>query len=566
MRPNSRILRRSARARKLVVGAEQPVVPIHTWTIPRQPPGQDLILEARPGQIAVVVGANGSGKSALGVWLEQQSGQAVVERLNAHRRIWLEAAGPGITLDQRENLATSIKDWNRADDSRWREYNDAQRPAAALFDLLAQENYRNRQAAQLVENGIPSDQIGEQVGPSPLTRLNRILAEAGLGITIDMTARASFDAVRLDGARYPINQMSDGEKSAVILASEILTAQPGTIYLLDEPERHMHRSISASLITSATGERPDCFFVLLTHDLDLASTLPPSRTTVITVEGCRWANSTAIAWDANIIPAGALLPDGVRRAVLGGRTKILLIEGTESSLDLALFRVLYSDWTHLPAGGCEEVTRGVKGLRDTEHLHWVHACGIVDGDGRDANERAMLLADGIVVMGVHEIESIYYSQPVMAAVAAAQASQLDVSETNLLDAARAEALHALREQNVATRLAAIAAERTVQRLVRDATPNRSQIPNAGAQISVTVASPFAAEDARVQTLLAADDIETLVADYPIRDSGLRVRVAKALGFSDVDVYEAAARNAIRRTASVTAAVRTLVGELPQPAT
>ena len=102
---------------------------------------------------------------------------------------------------------------------------------------------------------------------SPPIRASRRRAVIILNVLL-MTARASFDAVRLDGARYPINQMSDGEKSALILASEILTAQPGTIYLLDEPERHMHRSISASLITSATGERPDCFFVLLTHDLD----------------------------------------------------------------------------------------------------------------------------------------------------------------------------------------------------------------------------------------------------------------------------------------------------------
>ena len=178
-------------------------------------------------------------------------------------------------------------------------------------------------------------------------------------------------------------------------------------------------------------------------------------------------------------------------------------------------------------------------------------------------ERSLLRNGGIVAMGIHEVESIYYSKPVLEAVAASQAQQLGKSPDDLLDAARTEALAALQENDVATRLAAIAAERVVRRLIRDATPNRSKIPNHGAQITVTVESPFALENERVQQLLSDKDLEALIADYSIRDSSLRGRVCRALGFSDIDVYEAAAKNSILRSADLAANVRALVGELPQ---
>ena len=532
---------------------------LHSWTVPRTH-GEGLELEARAGTAIVIVGANGSGKSALGYWLENSSGDAVVERLNAHRQIWMSAAGPAMTSEQRQQTGRNLANWNRSADSRWLDHAAAARPNIALFDLLAKEHHRNRHLAELVERDVPNRQIIDAAGPSPLTLLNEILFDAGLHISIEMTEHGSFDAVRA-GNRYPANEMSDGEKSAMLLAAEILTGEQGTIFVLDEPERHLHRAISAGLITATAASRPDCAFVLLTHDLDLASSLTPSTTTAVVVSSCTWENSNPIGWDLNMVVAGTQLPEGIRRAVLGGRRRVLVIEGTESSLDHALYEILFPEWTPVAAGGSESVVRRVAGLRGADELHWIHASGLVDGDGRSAHDRAALLAQGVVALGVNEIESLYYSAPVMKAVSEVQSNALGLEPAGLLHAARQGALDALREDGVATRRAAVAAERELRRLVRDATPARSTIPTAGAQVTVTVESPFAAELAKVDALLANDALDELVKSYSIRESGLRGRVAKELQFSAIDSYEMAARAAIRRSSDLQDQLRELVGRI-----
>ena len=52
------------------------------------------------------------------------------------------------------------------------------------------------------------------------------------------------------GAPYSIAELSDGERNAFLIAADVLTAKPGTLLLIDEPERHLHRSIISPLLQS----------------------------------------------------------------------------------------------------------------------------------------------------------------------------------------------------------------------------------------------------------------------------------------------------------------------------
>ena len=42
---------------------------------------------------------------------------------------------------------------------------------------------------------------------------------------------------------YGAAELSDGERNALLISAEILTAKDGTLLIIDEPERHLHRSI-----------------------------------------------------------------------------------------------------------------------------------------------------------------------------------------------------------------------------------------------------------------------------------------------------------------------------------
>lgn len=197
----------------------------------------------------------------------------LAKRLIAHRKLWFPNAGPDLSPAQREQTRKNIQTWNISEDSRFLDHADAQRAGIVLFDLLAKLNAENAQMVSRYRSGASSEEVSAEFGLPILDRLNVILRDAALEVELCLTDAQTFDAVnRLSGATYPINRMSDGEKSAVLLAAEIISSPEGRIFIIDEPERHLHRSISAALVEGVIADRPDCHFVVVTHDLDLAAT------------------------------------------------------------------------------------------------------------------------------------------------------------------------------------------------------------------------------------------------------------------------------------------------------
>ena len=65
--------------------------------------------------------------------------------------------------------------------------------------------------------------------------------------------------------------MSDGERSVLYLASQVLTVPKDKILIIDEPELHLHPSIMNSLWKSLEKMREDCLFIYITHDTEFAA-------------------------------------------------------------------------------------------------------------------------------------------------------------------------------------------------------------------------------------------------------------------------------------------------------
>jgi len=76
-------------------------------------------------------------------------------------------------------------------------------------------------------------------------------------------------------------------------------AKEGSVFFIDEPERHLHRSIISPLLSSLFQRRPDCVFVIATHDINLPMDNPKSN--VLAVRGCKWNGSQISAWDTDLI-------------------------------------------------------------------------------------------------------------------------------------------------------------------------------------------------------------------------------------------------------------------------
>jgi ABC-type Mn2+/Zn2+ transport system ATPase subunit len=539
--------------------------PICVWTVPPIKADSPVMIPAHAGRITAVVGANGSGKSALGYWLQMNAAGAEVRRLIAHRRLWFEHAGPNITSAARVAALQSMTGWSNQPESRWLDHADPQRASVVIFDLLAKVNERNSRLAALHDDGATTEEIEREVEPSLLVRVNNILREAHLDVELVLTAQATFDAVNAArSARYPISQMSDGEKSALLLASEVIAGPVNSVQIVDEPERHLHRSISAGLIEAIVAERPDCHFVVLTHDLELAASLPHRSTQLAVLSGCQWSGDQTVGWDLHLVDDDASLPESARRAILGGRRKILFLEGEPHSLDLRLYALLFPGWTLMPTGGCEQVIRAVSGLVASGSHHWIEPRGIVDGDGRSASERSALHDKGILALPVHEVESLYYSDAVLIALAGQQGEALERAPKEVYETALDRALGAIKTQGTPERLAASVSEAIVRRTVVDGLPDRHDLAEGVDPIRVSYRSPYPEQLSQLMALIGAKDLDGVVRLFPVRDTPMRDEVAKTLGFRSHGDYEAAARTTIKRDQSLASTLRELVGGLPNP--
>lgn len=513
-----------------------------SWKIPKIGNRSFHHLSVGPGQVAALVGPNGAGKSSLIYWLNKQASNTPINRVVAHRRIWLESAGPALTSSERARYSQMISHHESQPNSRISGTYEKQRSSSLLYDLMGRENGRNSRYVRLHESG----QSAESVEPSLLTTISNIMKAAGLNFHFAINDEMEFDVVK-GASRYPISAMSDGEKAALLLSADVLLAESGSVQLLDEPERHLHRSISATLILALFEARPDCGFVISTHDLDLVQRLDRGSTTVHRVQEVEWSSEgDPLGWEIHGMPEGMPIDDDVRRAVLGGRERVLFVEGSSQSLDAPLLAILFPEWSIVPLGGSDEVQRAVHGLNTADGFHWVSAAGIIDGDARTDGEIQKLQEKNILVLPVNEIENLYYLPWVVRAQAIRQGEYLDKDSNSLIESAESEALKSLEKSEVLENLAAVNAEKIIRRRALADLPPKNSLKEVGSSISLNLSSPYEEQLDLLKESIREKDLELIVKNYSIRDSGYLHAVSRALGYQNIGDYQAAVRVMLKK--------------------
>ena len=242
----------------------------------------------------------------------------------------------------------------------------------------------------------------------------------------ELILKASTVEVKLknssDAESYSASAMSDGERVAFYLIGQCLSLPTDSIIVIDEPEIHLHRVIQARLWDAIERERPDCLFVYLTHDLEFAA----SRTEAKKL----WIKSyDGSKWDWQEVPETEGIPEEVFLSVLGSRKPVLFTEGDRGSFDATLFSRIYPEWTIMPRGGCAQVIEATKAFTALKHLHGMECQGIIDRDYRTDEEVANLLAKGIHVLAVQEIENLLLVENVLREVATHANASLMVVDT-----------------------------------------------------------------------------------------------------------------------------------------
>ena len=501
------------------------------WTIPSID-GKNLSLVITVGSPLFILGPNGSGKSALIQHAVTTMGSDNVRRITAHRQTWLQSGSIDMTPQSRRQFDEQLKVQEPNSRYRFSEWNPAGRLSSVLFDLTAADNDLARRisdrAYEKDHEGVETIVRNEQ---RVFERINKLLNLAGFAVTIENSAGEEILARHSYGnAPYSIAQMSDGERNAVIIAANALTVSEGTVLLVDEPERHLHRSIIEPFLSALFELRPDCAFIVSTHEIALPMASPESS--VLMVRSCQWSGETARCWDAKLLEPGNDLPEDLKRALLGARKRMLFVEGTTQSLDYPLYSALFGDVTVIPVGTCEEVVRSAEGLRNTMALHDVSALGLIDKDNRGQEEIADLESQGIFALPCCSVESLYYCSPSMQAVANWQARALGEDPTDMFTNAQRNALRALEDEGVASRMAARYCEKALRKSVLSKMPDWQQIMrNPEESTAFCVNSTYLSEFDHFMGLFRDGDLEGIIARYPIRETQAFDQIARSFGLT-----------------------------------
>jgi hypothetical protein len=194
------------------------------------------------------------------------------------------------------------------------------------------------------------------------------------------------------------------------MIGQVLVAEADQVLIVDEPELHVHRSIMSKLWDELEAVRPDCAFVFITHDLEFAAARAAQKFVIRDYD-------PAPRWTIDDVPEDTGFDEDLATLILGSRRPILFVEGDRSSLDLALYRCCYPDWTVVPRSSCTEVIHAVVTMRANANLTRITCSGIVDADHHDDDDRNYLRDLGIETLPVSEIENVVLLPAVSRAIA-----------------------------------------------------------------------------------------------------------------------------------------------------
>ena len=496
-------------------------------------------LKLEPGKLLFIVGPNGSGKSALiHQFVRTYSNDKRVRWIAAHRQTWLESGATNLTTRSRQEYEESRSSYASRQDARWRDIHPTQHLSAVLYDLGAKENAGNRSIVRLMRKEAISEaraMLAET--PSPFDLINQLLGRGCLNVDLEYLEDGSIVAKREEGATYDIAQMSDGERSAMIIAAQVITAEPGSVFLIDEPERHLHRSIIVPLLSALFAlRREDCAFVISTHEVALP--VANSDAPVVMLQSCEWHGAECERWDAELLRSRSLLPEELKLAILGGRRKILFVEGEHASLDRPFYTALFPEVSVLSMRTCQEVERAVRGLRSAPDLHHTEAFGVIDRDNRSNENVAKLAKEGVIVLEVCSVEGLYYCSEAIKVVGRLQAKSFGCDAEELIREVREKAIEKLQTQELAERMAARRCERQLRDRVMSSLPDSKSIREDPAQqIVKTIETDYHEEMGRYTEFIERGDLDGLVARYPLRETGVFDVIAETLKIRTRRDYE-----------------------------
>jgi ABC-type dipeptide/oligopeptide/nickel transport system ATPase component len=389
----------------------------------------------------VLLGANGAGKTRMSVWIDENNPELSIHRISAQKSLRMPEYVSPTELEKAKDkflygTTNSDKDWLKTygkKNNRWGNepeihmLNDYQ----PLMEFLMTENFEK--SIEYREKHKEGNQQFDN--ETKLEKIKKIWEKVITHRKLQICA-GKIEVKSIEGSsdKYNGNAMSDGERAIFHFIAEVVSAQPNSLIIIDEPENHLHNSILERLWNEIESERQDCVYLYITHNLDFARTRNNAQ--IVWIKNMLDKQT----WDFELLNSDEF-SDDLLLELLGNRQGVLFVEGTpDKSIDRKLYSRLYPQYSIMPLEGCASVIQATKSYNKLPMLHYKDIKGIVDRDRRTEEEINTLIADKIYVPLVAEIENLFLIPQVIEIVARKQSIE---NVENILEQTKAKTIEFL---------------------------------------------------------------------------------------------------------------------------
>lgn len=195
-----------------------------------------------------------------------------------NRQVWFDTENLGMGYHEFSETKKHIGHSYTLENTQWMPSNSSLRAKTDINELIFSESDRNAKIAKLYEaDNIVELELYIKENRSVKEQINALFAFSNMDIVFDVVGLQNIIAKKGSYSEYSISRMSDGEKNALLIAANILTAPKNTLFIIDEPERHLHKSIVVPFLSELFSLRKDCSFVISTHEIELPNEVGASK-------------------------------------------------------------------------------------------------------------------------------------------------------------------------------------------------------------------------------------------------------------------------------------------------
>lgn len=115
-------------------------------------PNVSCDIQLAPGEVLYVLGANGTGKSAL-VHRLNSDHNTVSRWIPPHRRTWLQSGGSSLTAANKEQQETHLQNLSIQTNARWIDHSPEVRVNVAIFDLIQKRTQLSQEIVDAFRSG-----------------------------------------------------------------------------------------------------------------------------------------------------------------------------------------------------------------------------------------------------------------------------------------------------------------------------------------------------------------------------------------------------------------------------